>query len=119
MYFSTDFFQTVPVGRWRNRSVHSSKSAVGNPSILTSDVQPLGASLMQCKASIPALLGLLICLAAPMAAPVGKAKAAGPSPDILDQKRIHAEYNEGNFEGVLHAIEGFMARNKTYSLEDS
>lgn len=38
---------------------------------------------------------------------------------VLDQKRIHSEYNEGNFDGVISVLEKFMERNKTYSLDDS
>ena len=50
------------------------------------------------------------------AAPTSTASA---DPDILNQKKIHADYNEGNFEKVTSELEGFMSRNKTYSLEDS
>lgn len=45
--------------------------------------------------------------------------APGAGSDVLDQKRIHNEYNEGNFEAVTAALEGFMARNKSYRLADS
>jgi hypothetical protein len=45
--------------------------------------------------------------------------AAGPNPDKLDQKRIHAEYNDGNFEKVTAALEGFIATHKVYGVEDS
>lgn len=38
---------------------------------------------------------------------------------VLEQKKIHAEYNEGNFEHVTAALEGFMAQNKTYNKSDS
>jgi hypothetical protein len=37
----------------------------------------------------------------------------------LDQKAIHAEYNEGNFEPVIAALEGYMARNASFSHSDS
>jgi hypothetical protein len=37
----------------------------------------------------------------------------------LDQKKIHSQYNEGDFEVVIKAIEGFRKANKTYSREDS
>ncbi|HKP97145.1 MAG TPA: hypothetical protein VJ385_15455 [Fibrobacteria bacterium] len=49
--------------------------------------------------------------------PAGAASA--PASDALDQKGIHAEYNEGNFETVTASLETFMARHTTYSLEDS
>lgn len=45
--------------------------------------------------------------------------AAAPSPDRLDQKKIHNEYNDGNFDRVTASLEGFMERHKSYSLEDS
>lgn len=41
------------------------------------------------------------------------------SSNQLDQKRLHSDYNEGNFEKVVAALEGFMAENKSYSFEDS
>jgi hypothetical protein len=59
------------------------------------------------------------------AATAAQTKSAGSAPsaqyarDVLDQKRIHSDYNEGNFERVVSTLEGFMSRNKTYSLEDS
>lgn len=37
----------------------------------------------------------------------------------LDQKLIHSDYNEGNFEKVTATLERFMSHNKTYSQEDS
>ncbi|MBW8886838.1 MAG: hypothetical protein JF616_03680 [Fibrobacteres bacterium] len=37
----------------------------------------------------------------------------------LDQKKIHADYNDGNFEKVTNALEAFMSSHKTYSLQDS
>lgn len=39
--------------------------------------------------------------------------------EVLDQKKVHADYNEGNFERVTASLEGYMSRNKNYSLEDS
>lgn len=58
------------------------------------------------------VLALFFGLAMPMT------PRAAP-PETLNQKRIHADYNEGNFERVTSTLEGFMARNKTYSLADS
>lgn len=37
----------------------------------------------------------------------------------LDQKKIHAEYNDGDFDGVINALEAFKKKNRTYSREDS
>lgn len=42
-----------------------------------------------------------------------------PTSGRLDQKRLHSDYNEGNFEKVVAALEGFMEAHKTYSFEDS
>ena len=66
------------------------------------------------------LLGLCLAVSA-LAAPAKPAPvpAAAAAPAALDQKRIHADYNEGNFEKVTAALEGFMDRNKTYSQADS
>jgi hypothetical protein len=58
---------------------------------------------------------LLLCFAAAHSAP----SPAGSPADRLDQKRIHADYNEGNFEKVIASLEGFMASRKTYPLDDS
>ncbi len=57
------------------------------------------------------LLGAAAALAAP--------HAAISNPDRLDQKKIHAEYNDGNFDKVVASLEGFMAAHKTYGFEDS
>ena len=40
-------------------------------------------------------------------------------PETLDHKTIHGQYNEGDFESVVSALETFMLRNRTYSLVDS
>lgn len=70
---------------------------------------------MQIKTLLPILL---ITFAA-----FSRIAVAGVPPkgqgNALDQKRIHAEYNEGSFERVTLALETFMAKNKTYSLDDS
>jgi hypothetical protein len=39
--------------------------------------------------------------------------------DRLDQKQIHSDYNDGNFEKVVSALESFMAAHKSYRFEDS
>jgi hypothetical protein len=38
---------------------------------------------------------------------------------LLDQKRIHRDYNEGNFENVIADIEGFQKSHATYPASDS
>jgi hypothetical protein len=39
--------------------------------------------------------------------------------ESLDQKKIHALYNNGDFEPVLQVLEAFMKHNKRYSHDDS
>jgi hypothetical protein len=63
---------------------------------------------------IRVLAFLLLCACAALAAPPAPA-----SRDDLDQKRIHSDYNDGNFEKVVAALEGYMATHKTYSFQDS
>ncbi len=41
------------------------------------------------------------------------------APEALDRERIHADYNDGDFEAVASALESFMQRNKTCSHDDS
>jgi hypothetical protein len=49
-----------------------------------------------------------------------KPKPSSPAPiRILDQKRIHAIYSEGDFEGVIASIDSFTQANKTFSQSDS
>jgi hypothetical protein len=60
---------------------------------------------------------LLIASAALAASPAPSASAA--SRDNLDQKRIHSDYNDGNFEKVVAALEGYMSAHSTYSFQDS
>ena len=48
--------------------------------------------------------------------------AAAPAPKgvvTLNQKDIHAAYNEGDFDQVITLIDGFNLANKTYSRADS
>lgn len=40
-------------------------------------------------------------------------------PETLDHKKIHEQYNEGDFESVTASLETFMQRNRTYSHTDS
>jgi hypothetical protein len=61
-----------------------------------------------------------LCLWAAFSAQAAPSSSgASASEDNLDQKRIHSEYNDGNFEKVVIALEGFMANHKTYTLQDS
>jgi hypothetical protein len=64
------------------------------------------------------LIGLL---AAGIQTPCG-APPTPPSPagsDALDQKGVHASYNDGDFEKVVSALEQFMAGHHAYAFEDS
>ena len=79
---------------------------------------------MRAKTVFSLIIPGLLVLASPVraAATAAQTRFAGSAQsasDALDQKRIHADYNEGNFERVVSTLEGFMSRNKTYSLEDS
>jgi hypothetical protein len=47
------------------------------------------------------------------------AGTAPASTSGLDQKKIHADYNEGNFDKVTSDLEKFMASRKEYGLDDS
>ena len=63
---------------------------------------------------------LAVCTGASRAATApAVAPAATAGADPLDQKRIHADYNDGNFERVVASLERFMSTHKSYSLEDS
>jgi hypothetical protein len=62
----------------------------------------------------PLLLAILIT-ASSAPAPSRHTQA----PVLLDQKRIHRDYNEGNFENVIADIEGFQKSNPTYPASDS
>ncbi len=56
------------------------------------------------------------------AAPAGPAKApsvAAKSGVLLNQKEIHAAYNEGDFDKVTSLIDAFNKANKSYSRADS
>src|SRR6478736_10089091 len=50
------------------------------------------------------------------------AAKAGPSPgpaDTVDQKRVHAEYGDGNFDAVVQILEDYRARHGSYRAVDS
>lgn len=74
---------------------------------------------MPAKTVITLVIALCFALAASTAQGAAPASAAPAGRDILNQKKIHSDYNEGNFEKVTAELEGFMSRNKSYSLEDS
>jgi hypothetical protein len=63
------------------------------------------------------LLVSLILIAAVNAS--GAAPVRPPMPETLDHKAVHKQYNEGDFEFVVAALEGFMSRNPSFSHEDS
>lgn len=60
---------------------------------------------------LPILFAAMIAVSHP--APAASASAA------LDQKRIHSNYNDGNFESVVRDIEYFQNTHKSYSESDS
>jgi hypothetical protein len=70
---------------------------------------------MMGKPVYPHISMLLAALLAWPAVSVRSADLSG----ALEQKKIHSDYNEGNFESVITALEGFMRRNKTYAHGDS
>ncbi|MDB5048099.1 MAG: hypothetical protein JWO30_1170 [Fibrobacteres bacterium] len=55
--------------------------------------------------------------AEPAAAPAAAAKAVAA--DTVDQKRIHSEYGDGNFEIVVQILEDFRAKHDQYRPIDS
>jgi hypothetical protein len=67
----------------------------------------------------PSLAGITFYLLLLGAAVFAAPPAPASHPTGLDQKKIHSDYNDGNFEKVTAALEGFMATHKTYSFEDS
>ena len=73
-------------------------------------------------ASLPKTLVLAFCLALrPFAAqtPASAAPAASKAAVALNQKDIHAAYNEGDFDKVTALIDAFNKANKTCSRTDS
>ncbi len=56
---------------------------------------------------------------APGAKPVPAAASAPVSADTVDQKKIHAEYGDGNFETVTQILEDYRARHDHYRVADS
>jgi hypothetical protein len=59
------------------------------------------------------LLVVLLMRAESAAAP------AAAATDAINQKKAHEDYNNGDFESVIVALEGFMKRNRTWSHADS
>jgi hypothetical protein len=66
-------------------------------------------------------MAVAISVAPPaQAAPAGRsAPIASEASENLDHKKLHREYNDGNFEVVLGALEGYQRQHKTYAKEDS
>lgn len=73
---------------------------------------------MSSKSFLSAVLGVGFIPLFSVAA-LGKPAPAAAVGTVLDQKRIHTEYNEGNFDRVIASLEAFIGRNETYSQEDS
>jgi hypothetical protein len=74
------------------------------------------------RAVFPALLGVLLCL--PSGAYAVETNAIPPAPahslnQNLNQKQIHQVYTEGDFDGVIAAIDSFTQANRTFSHSDS
>jgi hypothetical protein len=70
------------------------------------------------RAVFPVLLGLL--LGPPVRIGAAEANDIPPSPArVLNQKKIHQVYTEGDFDGVIVAIDSFTRANKTFSHSDS
>ncbi|HKP96765.1 MAG TPA: hypothetical protein VJ385_13490 [Fibrobacteria bacterium] len=68
----------------------------------------------------PVFLALGLSSALFAAEPAKAAAAAkAPAMDTLDQKRIHAEYGDGNFETVVQILEDFRAKHDRYRPADS
>ncbi|MDB5103147.1 MAG: hypothetical protein JWP91_836 [Fibrobacteres bacterium] len=76
---------------------------------------------MRARTIFQFLMAAVMALMIPGPALAAKAQTqtASAPVDALNQKKIHSDYNEGNFEKVTKDLEAFMSRNKTYSLEDS
>lgn len=73
---------------------------------------------MRIRPVFPVLLGLMLCLPGRLRAL--DSQAVPPSPETsLNQKRIHHVYAEGDFDGVIAAIDSFTQANKTFSHADS
>ena len=76
---------------------------------------------------ILALSALLILPSFSAAAPAASAASTAASTAVksapaavpLNQKDIHAAYNEGDFDKVTALIDGFTKANKTYGRADS
>lgn len=63
---------------------------------------------------------LLFALASAFPLQAASPVAGRPAmPGTLDHKAIHEQYNEGDFESVIAALEKHIQRNRSCSLEDS
>lgn len=74
---------------------------------------------MPAQKMVTLVIALFFAFTARSAEGAAPASSAPVGRDVLNQKKIHTDYNEGNFERVTAELEGFMSRNKTYSVEDS
>jgi hypothetical protein len=52
------------------------------------------------------------------AVPKSETASAGPA-DTVDQKKIHSEYGDGNFETVVQILEDYRSRHDRYRTSDS
>jgi hypothetical protein len=77
--------------------------------------------LLFCVAGIrPAPAAEPPAASAPASAPAAAQSAQAPAaPDTVDQKRVHSEYGDGNFETVSQILEDFRARHDRYRVADS
>lgn len=73
-----------------------------------------------------AMAGILLAAASPafssQASQPQSAPGTGnsaPAGESLDQAKIHAHYNDGDFEPVIEMLNAFIRRNKAYSHGDS
>jgi hypothetical protein len=64
-------------------------------------------------------LVLITAVNAKSGADKGGAPERPSMPETLDHKAVHKQYNEGDFESVVAALDGFMGRNRSFSHEDS
>jgi hypothetical protein len=65
----------------------------------------------------PATAAAAAAAADPATAPAAARNA--PANDTVDQKRVHSEYGDGNFETVLQILEDFRSAHERYRAADS
>ena len=64
-------------------------------------------------------LALLAILTLPFRPYAGEPSPPAPPADTLDQKKVHAEYGDGNFETAVQILEGYRAQHSRYRVADS